>query len=75
MAEAILKDRKKILACAACLSGEYGIDGLFIGVPVKLGKGGIEQIIQIKLTAEEDAALKKSAAAVRELVEAMKKMP
>jgi malate dehydrogenase len=74
MAEAILKDRKKILACAAYLEGEYGINGLFIGVPVKLGKGGIEEIIQIKLTAEEDAALKKSAAAVQELVDTMKKM-
>ena len=74
MAESILKDRKKILPCAAYLDGEYGIKGLFIGVPVKLGKGGIEQIIQIKLTAEEDAALKKSAAAVQELVDAMKKM-
>ncbi len=74
MAESIMKDRKKILACAAYLEGEYGINGLFIGVPVKLGKGGIEEIIQIKLTAEEDAALKKSAAAVQELVDAMKKM-
>jgi malate dehydrogenase len=74
MAESILKDRKKILACAAYLEGEYGINGLFIGVPVKLGKGGIEEIIQIKLTAEEDAALKKSAAAVQELVDTMKKM-
>ena len=73
-AESIMKDRKKILACAAYLEGEYGINGLFIGVPVKLGKGGIEEIIQIKLTAEEDAALKKSAAAVRELVDTMKKM-
>ena len=74
MAESILKDRKKILPCAAYLEGEYGINGLFIGVPVKLGKGGIEEIIQIKLTAEEDAALKKSAAAVQDLVDAMKKM-
>jgi malate dehydrogenase len=62
------------LACAAYLDGEYGIKGLFIGVPVKLGKGGIEEIIQIKLTAEEDVALKKSAASVQELVHAMKKM-
>ena len=69
-----MKDRKKILACAAYLEGEYGINGLFIGVPVKLGKGGIEEIIQIKLTAEENAALKKSAAAVQELVDTMKKM-
>jgi malate dehydrogenase len=65
--EAILKDKKKILPCAAYLQGEYGIDGYYIGVPCKLGANGIEQIIEIKLTAEEDAALKKSAAAVKEL--------
>ncbi len=74
MAEAILKDKKKILACAAYLTGEYGINDLFIGVPVKLGRDGIEQIIQIKLTPEEDAALKKSAEAVKGLVEAMKNL-
>ncbi|MGC9158411.1 MAG: malate dehydrogenase, partial [Terracidiphilus sp.] len=67
MAEAILKDKRKILPCAAFLKGEYGIDGSFIGVPCKLGAAGIEQIVEIKLTPEEDAALKKSAAAVREL--------
>ncbi|HLY40080.1 MAG TPA: malate dehydrogenase [Terracidiphilus sp.] len=67
MAEAILKDKKKILPCAAFLQGEYGIDGFYIGVPCKLGAGGLEQIIEIKLTPEEDAALKKSAAAVKEL--------
>ena len=67
MVEAILKDKKKILPCAAFLKGEYGIDGYYIGVPCKLGAGGLEQIIEIKLTAEEDAALKKSAAAVKEL--------
>jgi len=69
MAEAILKDKKKILPCAAYLDGEYGIKGLFVGVPVKLGAKGIEQIVQIKLTAEEQAALNKSAAAVKELVD------
>ena len=74
MAEAIIKDKKKILPCAAYLTGEYGINDLFIGVPVKLGKGGIEQVIEIKLTPEEDAALKKSAEAVKGLVEAMKKL-
>jgi malate dehydrogenase len=74
MAESILKDRKKILPCAAYLEGEYGIQGLFVGVPVKLGAGGIEQIVEIKLTPEERTALEKSAAAVRELVEAMQKM-
>ena len=68
MVEAILKDKKKILPCAVYLQGEYGINNLFAGVPVKLGERGAEQIIQIKLTPEEDAALQKSAANVRELV-------
>jgi malate dehydrogenase len=68
MVEAILKDKKKILPCAAYLEGEYGISGLFVGVPVKLGARGIEQIVEIKLTPEEKAALDKSAASVRELV-------
>ena len=68
MVEAILKDKEKILPCAAYLEGEYGIKGLFVGVPVKLGARGVEQIIQIKLTPEENAALQKSAASVRELV-------
>jgi malate dehydrogenase len=67
MAEAILKDKKKILPCAAYLEGEYGIKGLYVGVPVKLGSKGIEQIIQIKLTPEEQAGLNKSADAVKEL--------
>jgi malate dehydrogenase len=67
MVEAILKDKKKILPCAAYLTGEYGIDGYYIGVPCKLGAAGLEKIIEIKLTAEEDAALKKSAEAVKEL--------
>jgi malate dehydrogenase len=74
MAESILKDKKKILPCAAYLEGEYGISGLFVGVPVKLGKNGIEQIISLKLTSDEKKALDKSAAAVQELVDAMKKM-
>ena len=74
MAESILKDKKKILPCAAFLEGEYGITGLFVGVPVKLGKNGIEQVITLKLTADEQKALEKSAAAVKELVDAMKKM-
>ena len=67
MAEAILKDKKKLLPCAAYLEGEYGISGYFVGVPCKLGAGGIEKIIEVKLTEEESAALKKSAAAVKEL--------
>jgi malate dehydrogenase len=68
MAEAILKDKKKILPCAAYLEGEYGIKGLFVGVPCKLGSNGLEEIIQIKLTPEEQTALEKSAGAVKELV-------
>jgi malate dehydrogenase len=69
MVEAILRDRKKILPCTAYLEGEYGIQGLYVGVPVKLGRRGIEQIIQIRLTPEEQAALHRSAAAVRELTD------
>ena len=69
MVEAILRDKKKILPCSVFLQGEYGINDLFVGVPCKLGARGVEQIIQIKLTAEEDAALKKSAASVKELVD------
>ena len=72
MAESILKDKKKVLPCAAYLEGEYGIDGLFVGVPVKLGAGGIEKIYQIKLTAEEQAKLQKSADSVQELVNVLK---
>ncbi len=72
MADAIFNDRKRILPCAAYLEGEYGINGLFVGVPVKLGAKGIEQIIEIKLTDEEKAALQKSAAAVKELVDIIK---
>jgi len=74
MAEAILKDKKKILPCAAYLEGEYGIKNLFIGVPVKLGAKGIEQIIEIKLNEEEKKALQFSADAVRKLVEDMKRL-
>src|ERR1700719_2907325 len=68
MVEAILKDKKKILPCAAYLQGEYGITGLYVGVPCKLGAKGLEQIIEIKLTPEEKAGLDKSSAAVKELV-------
>ncbi len=68
MVEAILKDKKKILPCAAYLEGEYGINGLYVGVPCKLGSAGIEEIIQIKLSADEQAALQKSADSVKELV-------
>ncbi|HLK66646.1 MAG TPA: malate dehydrogenase [Bryobacteraceae bacterium] len=73
MAEAILKDKKKVLPCAAYLEGEYGIKGLFVGVPVKLGARGIEQIYEIKLTDEENAMLKKSADSVQELIDVLKK--
>ncbi|MDA0988262.1 MAG: malate dehydrogenase [Chloroflexi bacterium] len=71
MVDSIVLDKKRILPCAAYLKGEYGIDGLFIGVPVKLGAAGIEEIIQVQLSPEEKTALDKSAAAVKELVEAM----
>ncbi|MBI4165872.1 MAG: malate dehydrogenase [Acidobacteria bacterium] len=69
MVDAIFNDRKRILPCAAYLEGEYGIKGLFVGVPVKLGAKGVEEIIEIRLTDEEKAALQKSAAAVKELVD------
>ena len=72
MVESILKDKKKVLPCAAYLEGEYGINGLFVGVPCKLGANGIEKIYEIQLTADEKAALHKSAAAVQELVDVMK---
>jgi malate dehydrogenase len=74
MAESILKDKKKILPCAVYLEGEYGINDLFIGVPVKLGTGGAEEIIEITLTMEENAALQNSAAAVQELKAVLKKL-
>ena len=72
MVESILKDKKKVLPCAAYLEGEYGVNGLFVGVPVKLGSKGIEQIYQIKLTDEEKAMLAKSSASVQELVDILK---
>lgn len=74
MAEAILKDKKKILPCAAYLEGEYGIKNLFIGVPVKLGAAGVEQIIEIRLNDDEKKALQSSAESVRKLVEDMKRL-
>lgn len=72
MVEAILLDKKKILPCAACLEGEYGISGLYLGVPVKLGSSGIEDILQINLSTDEKAELQRSAAAVEELVDVLK---
>ena len=71
MVEAVLLDKKQILPCTTYLEGEYGIDGLFVGVPVKLGAGGVEQVIEFDLTPGEKAALEYSAGAVRELVEVM----
>jgi malate dehydrogenase len=72
MVESILKDKKKVLPCAAYLEGEYGISELFVGVPVKLGKEGIEKIYEIKLESAEKAALRKSADAVKELIDVIK---
>ncbi len=72
MVDAILNDRKRVLPCSAYLEGEYGIQGLFVGVPVKLGAQGIEKIYEIKLTEDELAALRKSAGAVKELVDVMR---
>jgi len=69
MVDAILRDRKRVLPCAVQLKGEYGVEGLFVGVPVVLGSKGMERIIQIDLTTEEDTAFKRSAAAVQELVD------
>ena len=74
MAEAILKDKKKILPCVTYLEGEYGINKLFIGVPCKLGKQGVEEIIEIQLTAQENEALQKSAQAVQDLVDDLKRL-
>ncbi|MBL0161797.1 MAG: malate dehydrogenase [Bryobacterales bacterium] len=71
MAESILKDKKKVLPCAVLLEGEYGYNGLFVGVPVKLGAGGIEKIYEVALTADEKTALDKSAASVKELIEVL----
>jgi malate dehydrogenase len=73
MVESILLDKKEILPCTAYLEGEYGIKSLFVGVPVKLGANGVEEVIEFELTADESAALKKSADAVQELVDVMKK--
>jgi malate dehydrogenase len=74
MVEAILKDKKKILPCAVYLEGEYGINDLFIGVPVKLGGAGVEEIIQVKLTDEEKVSLQNSASAVKNLVDDMERL-
>jgi malate dehydrogenase len=70
--DSIILDKKRVLPCSTYLEGEYGIKGVFVGVPVKLGRGGIEKIIEVKLTPDESAALQKSANAVTELVKIMK---
>ncbi len=72
MVESILKDKKKVLPCAVYLQGEYGLKDLFVGVPVKLGKNGVEKVYEIELAEGEITALKKSAAAVEELVQVLK---
>src|ERR687886_825907 len=72
MAEAIVQDQRRILPCSAWLEGEYGMEGLFLGVPCKLGRNGLERIIEVQLTADERAALAKSADAVREPMKAVK---
>jgi malate dehydrogenase len=73
MVEAVLLDKKRILPACAYLEGEYGINGLCVGVPVKLGANGLEKIIEIKLSPDEQAALEASAASVKELVDVMRK--
>ena len=74
MVDSIVFDQKRVLPCAALCQGEFGIDNLFVGVPVKLGKDGVEEILEIELTEEEQSDLDASADAVRELVEAMAKL-
>jgi len=74
MAESYLKDKKRVLPCAALLCGEYGLDGLYIGVPVVLGAGGVERIVEVQFTPEEAAAFAKSCDAVKKLVEDFKKL-
>ena len=68
MVESILQDRKRVLPCAVLLKGEFGVDGLFVGVPVVLGAAGLERVFEIELSADERAAFERSAEAVRELV-------
>ena len=74
MAESYLKDKKRVLPCAALLNGEYGMKDLYVGVPVVIGAGGIERIVQVELNSAEKIAFEQSCAAVRELVEAAKKL-
>ncbi len=74
MAESFLRDKKRVLPCAALLKGQYGVDGLYVGVPVVIGAGGVERIVEIALDRDEQAAFDKSAAAVRELIGVVKGM-
>ena len=74
MVDAIVLDKKRVVPCSVMLQGEYGISNTFVGVPIKLGAAGVEQIIQLNLTAEEQAALNKSAASVQDLVQAMERI-
>ncbi len=74
MVDAVLLDKKRIIPCSVLLQGEYGIDDLFVGVPIKLGASGLEQIIEITLTDDEQAALHRSAAAVKDLVDVMARL-
>jgi malate dehydrogenase len=73
MVDSICLDEKRVLPCTAYLEGEYGINGLFMGVPVKLGAGGVEEIVKLRLTPEENKMLRASAAAVREVVGVLKR--
>jgi malate dehydrogenase len=72
MVEAIVRDKRRILPCAAWVQGEYGVSGIFLGVPCKLGRKGLERILEVKLSPDEAAALKQSAAAVKETMAAVK---
>jgi malate dehydrogenase len=74
MAESYLKDKKRVLPCAAWLSGQYGVSDLYVGVPVVIGAGGVERIVEIELNEAERAAFTKSCGAVKELIEASKKL-
>jgi malate dehydrogenase len=74
MVEAIMKDQKRVLPCAVLCEGEYGLQDVVVGVPVKVGRGGVEQVVEYELTAEEQAALASSADAVRELCEAVDRL-
>jgi malate dehydrogenase len=75
MAESYLKDKKRVLPCAALLTGQYGVDGVYVGVPVVIGAGGVERIVEIELNAEERAGFDKSVNAVKVLMDVAKNLP